>query len=187
MLTHTKGLFTAVMVTATITNSFKALAGRPRPNYFHRCFPDGQETYDENNLPVCQGGRQVSNDIMRSFPSGHTSWSTSGLGFLSLFLLAKLRAFDGGSGHGWKLVVGLFPLVCAGMIAISRVRDYYHHWEDVVAGFLLGIFCAYCSYRQHYPGVMDTRDAGIPHFARRQTTSTKHTFLDEKDDELELV
>lgn len=26
---------------------------------------------------------------------------------------------------------------------LSRIRDYYHHWSDVVAGFILGSFAAW--------------------------------------------
>lgn len=37
------------------------------------------------------------------------------------------------------------------------VQDYWHHWEDVTCGFLLGLLCAYVSYRQHYPGIASPR------------------------------
>ena len=40
---------------------------------------------------------------------------------------------------------------------ICGVQDYWHHWEDVTVGFLLGVLCAFVSYRQHYPSIASQR------------------------------
>lgn len=37
------GLLYAVLITAIITDVIKDATGRPRPNFFWRCFPDGKE------------------------------------------------------------------------------------------------------------------------------------------------
>lgn len=73
-----------------------------------------------------------------------TSWhcsagSFAGLGFLSLYLCGKIKAFDR-KGHVAKLCIVLLPLLAASLVAISRVDDYWHHWQDVFAGGLLGLF-----------------------------------------------
>lgn len=34
------------------------------------------------------------------------------------------------------------------------MQDYWHHWEDVAIGLLLGLLFAYINYRQHYPGIV---------------------------------
>lgn len=37
------------------------------------------------------------------------------------------------------------------------MQDYWHHWQDVTCGFLLGALCAFVSYRQHYPSITSPR------------------------------
>lgn len=64
--------------------------------------------------------------------------SFAGLGFLSLYLSGKIQAFDG-KGHVAKLCIVILPLLVAALVGISRVDDYWHHWQDVFAGGLLGI------------------------------------------------
>ncbi|GFZ00273.1 ubiquitin-specific protease 12 [Actinidia rufa] len=38
-----------------------------------------------------------------------------------------------------KLCIVLLPLLVASLVAIYRVDDYWHHWQDVFAGGLLGL------------------------------------------------
>jgi len=64
--------------------------------------------------------------------------SFAGLGFLSLYLSGKIKAFDQ-KGHIAKLCIVFLPLLTACMVGISRVDDYWHHWQDVFAGGLLGL------------------------------------------------
>ena len=37
------GLLFSILVTAVITDAIKDAVGRPRPNFFWRCFPDGKD------------------------------------------------------------------------------------------------------------------------------------------------
>ena len=54
----------------------------------------------------------------------------TGFVYLSLYLTGKLMVFNqSGRGHSLRLLLVLTPLLVAVMIAISRVRDYWHHWE----------------------------------------------------------
>ena len=64
--------------------------------------------------------------------------SFAGLGFLAWYLSGKIQAFDR-KGHIAKLCIVFVPLLGASLVAISRVDDYWHHWQDVFAGGLIGL------------------------------------------------
>jgi len=67
-----------------------------------------------------------------------TSGSFAGLGFLAWYLAGKIAAFDR-KGHIAKLCIVFLPLLTAALVAVSRVDDYWHHWQDVFAGALIGL------------------------------------------------
>ncbi|RAL46609.1 hypothetical protein DM860_004888 [Cuscuta australis] len=144
------GLLFSVLVTGVITDSIKDAVGRPRPDFFWRCFPDGKDVYDKLGNVVCHGVENILKDGHKSFPSGHTSWSFAGLGFLSLYLAGKIKAFDS-RGHVAKLCLIWVPLTAAALVGISRVDDYRNHWQDVFAGGLLGLTVATFCYLQFFP------------------------------------
>ncbi|KAL8257232.1 hypothetical protein R6Q59_029273 [Mikania micrantha] len=133
------GLLFSAMITGVITNAIKDAVGRPRPDFFWRCFPDGKDFYDRLGNVICHGDSSVVKEGHKSFPSGHTSLSFSGLGFLSLYLSGKVRLFDR-KGHVAKLCIVFLPLLIASLVGISRVDDYWNHWQDVFAGGLIGKF-----------------------------------------------
>ncbi|CDO69531.1 hypothetical protein BN946_scf184785.g36 [Trametes cinnabarina] len=104
-----------------------------------------------STVAVCtQTAKHILRDGWRSFPSGHSSLSFAGLGFLSFYLAGKLHLFDT-RGHTAKAWLALTPLSGAALVAISRTMDYRHHWHDVLVGSILGVVTAYFSYRQYYP------------------------------------
>lgn len=63
----------------------------------------------------------------------------AGLSFLSWYLSGKIRAFDR-KGHIAKLAIVLLPLLMAALVGVSRVDDYWHHWQDVFVGGLIGMY-----------------------------------------------
>ncbi|KAJ6324409.1 hypothetical protein OIU76_011666 [Salix suchowensis] len=144
------GLLFSVLITAVITDAIKNALGWPRPDFFWRCFPDGKELFDRWGNVICHGKGSDVKEGHKSFPSGHTSWSFAGLGFLSLYLSGKIKAFDR-KGHVAKLCIVFLPLLAASLVAISRVDDYWHHWQDVFAGGLLGLIVAAFCYAQFFP------------------------------------
>lgn len=131
------GLLFAVLITGVLTDAIKDAVGRPRPDFFWRCFPDGVDKYDRFGDVICHGNDKDIKEGHKSFPSGHASWSFAGLSFLSLYLSGKIKAFDR-RGHVAKLCIVFLPLLMAALVAVSRVDDYWHHWQDVFAGGLLG-------------------------------------------------
>ncbi|CAA2978814.1 zinc finger CCCH domain-containing 14 [Olea europaea subsp. europaea] len=78
------GILFSILITGVLTDVIKDAVGRPRPDFFWRCFPDGKDAYDQWGNVVCHGDKNVIREGHKSFPSGHTSWSFAGLGFLSL-------------------------------------------------------------------------------------------------------
>ncbi|XXG65460.1 hypothetical protein AAC387_Pa05g3155 [Persea americana] len=156
------GLLFSALITGVITDAIKDAVGRPRPDFFWRCFPDGNPVYENVTREViCNGEDHVVKEGHKSFPSGHTSWSFAGLGFLSLYLAGKIKVFDR-RGHVAKLCLILLPLLVAALVGISRVDDYWHHWQDVFTGGLIGITVATFCYLQFFPAPYHTNGWG-PH------------------------
>ncbi|XP_020098198.1 lipid phosphate phosphatase 2-like isoform X4 [Ananas comosus] len=165
------GLLFSVLITAVITDAIKDGVGRPRPDFFWRCFPDGKAAYDNVTTSViCHGEKSVIREGHKSFPSGHTSWSFAGLGFLAWYLAGKIAVFDR-RGHVAKLCIVFLPLLVASLVAVSRVDDYWHHWQDVFAGGLLGLVVASFCYLQFFPPPYDI-DAFWPHAYFRELAET---------------
>ncbi|EPS65632.1 hypothetical protein M569_09147, partial [Genlisea aurea] len=156
------GLLFSVLITAVLTDAIKDAVGRPRPDFFWRCFPDGKTSFDNATGNVqCTGLKSVIKEGHKSFPSGHTSWSFAGLTFLAWYISGKIKAFDR-KGHVAKLCVLFLPLLVAALVGVSRVDDYWHHWQDVFAGGLLGAVIASFCYLQFFPPPYHT-DGWAPH------------------------
>ncbi|CAN1138182.1 Lipid phosphate phosphatase 2 [Linum perenne] len=156
------GLAYSILITGVITDAIKDAVGRPRPNFFWRCFPDGKGVFDPVTTEViCNGVKSVIKEGHKSFPSGHTSWTFAGLGFLALYLTGKVQVFDQ-RGHVAKLIIMFAPLLLGAMVGISRVDDYWHHWQDVFAGGLIGLVVSSFCYLQFFPPPHST-DGWGPH------------------------
>lgn len=149
-----------------LTSYLKVLVGRPRPDFYERCKPDGMQ----DGLITCTGDQVLIMDGRKSFPSGHSSFSFCSMTFLSLYIAGKLQLFNHSNKvESWKLISSLIPLLVAISIAISRTCDYHHHWQgdfensiflrifsylmflDVTVGSMLGTTIAYFCYHLYFP------------------------------------
>ncbi|KAF9264754.1 PAP2-domain-containing protein [Marasmius fiardii PR-910] len=150
----TLGLVLGLAITGSITQFVKITVGRPRPDIIDRCQPPRGSVDPVFGLSTWQICTQTESfllrDGFRSFPSGHSSLSFAGLGFLAYYLAGKLHLFDK-RGHTGKAWISLAPFAAAALVAISRTMDYRHHWQDVLIGSLLGTAMSYFAYRQYYP------------------------------------
>ncbi|XP_016954179.1 phospholipid phosphatase 5 isoform X1 [Drosophila biarmipes] len=172
------------------TSLLKITVGRPRPDYFFRCFPDGvmvlnttSSSLDTSILDFnCTGLPGDINEGRKSFPSGHSSFAFASFGFIAYYVGAKLHAFDiRGRGHTWRLCIAVIPLLIALLVAVSRTCDYHHHWQDVTFGGLIGLFAGYISYRQYYPSIFGP-DAGKPLIRWPRREEKKYQRLTGKED-----
>ncbi|KAB8237999.1 phosphatase PAP2 family protein [Aspergillus alliaceus] len=157
------GFLVALMLTTLLTDIIKNAVGRPRPDLISRCNP--KKGTPENKLVTWTVCTQTSNHILqegwRSFPSGHSSFSFSGLGYLSFFSSGQMHVFRPRTDL-CRCLVALVPFLCALMIAISRLDDYRHDVYDVTCGSLLGTVTAYFSYRRYYPSLRSV-GCDMPH------------------------
>ncbi|KAJ2762085.1 hypothetical protein IWQ57_005882, partial [Coemansia nantahalensis] len=149
------GLCMALVLNMMVTNTVKNLAGRLRPDFIARCDLDPTVVKEPVigllTSEVCrQTDTKLLLDGMRSFPSGHASFSFAGLGFISLWLGGHLNIGDC-RGRTYKSFVMLAPLLAALLVGVSRTKDYRHHWQDVLAGALLGMAMAWSAYLHYYP------------------------------------
>jgi len=141
----------SLILAILITSIIKQIAGRPRPNMV------AMSGYQGPGLGYTASESDVAN-AYQSFPSGHASASFSSLGFVALYLFrihfpsafaTREFAVRHHGNANWKGLLCATPLMLASFIAISRVVNYYHNFDDVLAGALLGIFIAAMSLDVH--------------------------------------
>ncbi|KAJ7109239.1 phosphatidic acid phosphatase type 2/haloperoxidase [Mycena epipterygia] len=180
-------------ITGSITQFTKLTVGRPRPDVIDRCQPipgSMDPIYGLSNSSICTTPNDsfLMLDGFRSFPSGHSSLSFAGLGFLAFYLAGKLHLFDH-RGYAAKAWVSLVPFSGAALVAISRTMDNRHHWQDVLVGSILGTVVSYFSYRQYYPSLASEVShrpyspriarADLPTHHRRTSSRHEHPTVDD--------
>ncbi|KAF2176285.1 PAP2-domain-containing protein [Zopfia rhizophila CBS 207.26] len=176
------GWFISLILTLFITDVIKNAVGRPRPDLIARCKPEkGTPDHQLVTFEICtETNHHVLHDGWRSFPSGHSSFAFSGLGYLALFLAGQCHVFRPRTDLA-RVLLALAPLLGAALIAISRCEDYRHDVYDVTTGSLLGILVAFYTYRRYYPPLRSSKCA-TP-YPKPADTSEGRGFGKLKDEE----
>ncbi|KAI4097860.1 MAG: hypothetical protein LQ344_000132 [Seirophora lacunosa] len=184
------GLLISLLLTSFLTDTFKNAIGRPRPDLLARCKPaKGTPATKLVTIDVCtEKDHHTLQDGWRSFPSGHSSFAFSGLGYLSLCVSPLPPFFLTGQLHTLRpradflrSLAALAPLVCAALIAVSRCEDYRHDVYDVTVGAALGFTVTYLSYRRYYPS-LKTRRCDAPYASRAESAKKQRGLaVDEEE------
>ncbi|EGV61548.1 Diacylglycerol pyrophosphate phosphatase 1 [Yamadazyma tenuis] len=153
------GLLIAVFTASITTDILKNFIGRHRPDFLARCIPradtpTGVMVFAKDVCTTDNTDRLM--DGFRTTPSGHSSISFSGLGYLSFWLAGQLIVKHYQSG-AWRSIVAFAPSFGASLIALSRTEDYRHHFIDVIIGSILGLGIGYWSYFRYFPSLTSTK------------------------------
>ncbi|KAI9834039.1 MAG: hypothetical protein M1819_003324 [Sarea resinae] len=177
------GFAISVILTSFITDVIKNSVGRPRPDLIARCKPmKGTPEHTLVTFEVCtETNHHLLHDGWRSFPSGHSSFAFSGLGYLAMFLAGQLQVFRPRTDLA-RVLVALAPLLGAALIAISRCEDYRHDVYDVTTGSLLGLLISWFCYRRYYPHVASLHcDTPFPSRAEAASAAGFSKLKDEEE------
>ena len=155
------GLMFSCSATLALTNLIKLTVGRSRPNFVARCWqttnlsvvaalPNGGGM---PGYPVCTNPSAAEvKEGRKSFPSGHVSLTAGGLVFLSLFLLRRTSVRPPEQTNSIsRVALAVTPLLLLLLIAITRVRDYWHHPGDCVGAAVIGGGIAHVCLRRVLP------------------------------------
>ncbi|CDO93205.1 unnamed protein product [Kluyveromyces dobzhanskii CBS 2104] len=181
------GLTVTWLTTSLLTNYLKNWIGRHRPDFLARCIP--RPSTPLNTLVYAADVCTTTNfdllyDGFRTTPSGHSSESFAGLGFLFFWLCGQLLTEFPETGS-WRKTLACLPLVGATVIALSRTEDYRHHFVDVILGSTLGFVLSHWSYRRYFPSIqsnlpfkplLDDSDVVLEEYIQVRPTTEEELF-----------
>ncbi|KAH0787132.1 PAP2 superfamily protein [Histomonas meleagridis] len=137
--------------TLSATEILKRYAGRPRPDVYAVC---GNNTQYEDCTNI---DKSTQDDQFKSWPSGHSSTSMSAFYFLACFVQEVCK-----SGRGIAAFVGFVILLIPLIVGATRIRDYRHHTDDVLAGLFIGYIVTAFVWRKTKRDVFPDEDEEDP-------------------------
>jgi len=163
------GVVFAISISTLFSHIIKVFVGRYRPDFMSVCnvdFDKVQEQYDTYDISsgigfgprnlfdtsICKTSKEELIEERKSFPSGHSSFAFSVMSYLSFYIAGQIHLMDKKS-YIWKYFVVSVPYMIAIMVALSRVFDYRHHWQDVTIGSIIGLFFGIVTYYYYYPSL----------------------------------
>jgi len=156
----------AISATVFVTMVMKSYSARLRPNFFALCNYKGYRfavetgNYTEyllqtvasvpGNYDYClETNIDLLDESRSSFPSGHSSLSACAFSFMGLILFNVLSTIDE-KLNIFKvpiIILFLFPSI---FIALTRTRDYYHNYSDIIGGGIIGLLISLLVYHWGY-------------------------------------
>jgi phosphatidate phosphatase len=144
-----KFAFTSIL-NLTLTIFCKFTVGRLRPHFMSICRPNvnctalkiqGSSYVLNEDYECLNTNRREVSQARQSFFSGHASISMNAAIYTIVYiqnnypksLLKSLIQFA-------VLLTGLYP-------GITQVNNYWHHYDDVLTGYLCGVTCALLNYQ----------------------------------------
>lgn len=149
-------ILTTLGLSETMTQMLKVIITRRRPNFYALCkFDAVTRTCTNSDFWNCEG--------QFSFPSGHSSLAMCSSTFLSLFLVSHMLHRPR-RRCGRRLYIATIVATLLGWalyVAATRLVDHYHHYDDVLAGLLLGLGVANLCFHWFFPPLWHAH-VGIP-------------------------
>jgi membrane-associated phospholipid phosphatase len=126
---------------------------------------------------ICQqSDKRLLDDSFAAFPSGHSSFSSAGLVYLSLWLCARFSLgvpfLDLSSEHSrqrsgkrsmtasaldkqaapplWQTALAFAPIIAALFVCSSRYADFPHAGFDIIGGAVIGTVLGWSSFRIYH-------------------------------------
>lgn len=143
----------AILVSEIVTNIAKYSTGRLRPHFIEICDPFtvnpnlcsdpfSFQYITEYNCSDKYPERGIK-EARLSFMSGHSSFAATGIVFTVLYIQTRVTwSRVSASKHLIQFLLITYPL----WVGSTRIKDYWHHWSDVLAGLSLGSLTAIVSF-----------------------------------------
>lgn len=143
--------FFGAITSELLTDVSKVTAGRLRPHFIDVCKPfvngipvdqycgTSTKAYEYITDYTCTGSPKSQRDARLSFLSGHSSYSAYSATFAVFYIQDAVDIYKFGL---LKPASQVLITSMAFYTGLTRVSDYKHHWQDVLAGFLLGTVVA---------------------------------------------
>jgi membrane-associated phospholipid phosphatase len=138
----------SIALNAMMTEPTKLFAGNLRPDFIARLERSGvaPPANPKAFVHFCNVTELEVVEGRKSFPSGHTSTSFAAMVPLALFLVRRIGTFESGHGSTLRLLAGALPIALAFAVGVSRNRDEWHHFVDILAGAVIGVAAGVASY-----------------------------------------
>jgi len=141
----------AWILSGLLCDSMKLIVGRLRPFFLELCLPGKllddvcgppESRAAENRYILdykCTNATKAKYlyHARKSFPSGHTQIAVFGAVFICIYVWERLPARP---PYWFRHICVFLVMFLAVVTAITRIKDYKHHPEDVVVGAMIGIF-----------------------------------------------